>query len=375
MWDIVVGKKISTLQGHSQSLIGIKTIPGTPQVITGDVSGIFKVWDTRTMTLVQTFSTPSSLNKKPQANTFITTTAFKKKVIIGSDKVYFYDYEESREGNLSDSKSCINVIYNVVFNIFVSAHIDSIKVWDATTGSLKNVFRDVAEAEISCIVFDERKRKLFIGDVDGKLYLINILNGVQMKYFSKHKDYISSMTCFAAGKKFISGSWDGVVKVHDDESSDEKGQLLLEFSGGNMGGINSCNSVDFIEKLENNKDKDSKNISMAILAYGFDNGNVTLTNMKSISSEGTITESRSIKLIKFMNKLPAIIVCDGGGGIHFWTLVPIKPKKLMKDIQEENKSINENNKREYFPVKCLSFQETTKRLVTGKILLIFKIIR
>ncbi len=313
------------------------------------------------MTLVQTFSTPSSLNKKPQANTFVTTTAYKKKVIIGSDKVYFYDYEESREGNLSDSKSCINVIYNDVFNTFVSAHIDSVKIWDATTGSLKNVFRDIAESEISCIVFDERKRKLFIGDVEGKLYLINILNGVQMKYFSKHKDYISSMTCYAYGKKFISASWDGIVKVHDDESADEKGQLLLEFNNGITGGINSCNSVDFLEKSVSEKSD-----KFAILANGFDNGNVTLTNMKSISSEGTITENKSIKLIKFMNKLPGIIICDGGGFIHFWTLIPTKPKKLLKDNQEENKSTNENNKREYFPIKCLSFQEESKILVTGK---------
>lgn len=365
MWDIVVGKKISSLQGHSQSLIGIKTIPGTPQVITGDVSGIFKVWDTRTMTLVQTFSTPSSLNKKPQANTFITTTASKKKVIIGSDKVYFYDYEESREGNLADSKSCINVIYNEVFNTFVSAHIDSIKIWDANNGALKNVFRDISKAEISCINFDDRKRKLFIGDVEGGLFLINILNGVQMKYFTKHKDYISSMTCYPFGKKFISGSWDGFVKIHDDESADEKGTLLLKYHGGQSNGPNSCNSVDFIEKTSKGTDGNSK-LDMGILAYGFDNGNVIFTNMKSISTEGTIPDIKhSIKLIKFMNKLPAIIICDRAGFIQFFTLIPTKPKKITRDHSLENRSTNENNKREFFPVKCLSFEESTMILITG----------
>jgi len=176
------------------------------------------------------------------------------------------------------------------------------------------------------------------------------------------------MTCFPFGKKFISGSWDGIVKVHDDESADEKGQLLLEFNGGfSDGGINSCNCVDFLEKTT--QVGDEKKLDLAILANGFDNGNVTLTNMKSISSEGTITESSSVKLIKFMNKLPAIIICDRAGYLHFWTLIPTKPKKLSKDNTVENKSNSENNKREFFSVKCLSYEEQTKILITGNYIL------
>ena len=45
VWDLVVGKHIGMLQGHSQSLLGVRILNGTNQIITGDVSGIFKVWD------------------------------------------------------------------------------------------------------------------------------------------------------------------------------------------------------------------------------------------------------------------------------------------------------------------------------------------
>ena len=388
IWDIVVGKKINSLQGHSQSLIGIKIFPGTPQIITGDVSGIFKVWDLRSMNLVQTFSIPTSINKR--ANSFVVTTIYKKRIIIGADKVYFYDYEESKEGNLVDSKSCIAVLYNEIFKTFVTVHIDSIKIWKVETGELVNVFRDLTNHEISTVCFDYRKRKLFIGDVEGNLILINILNGVQMKYFTPHHDYISSMTYYSEGKKFMSASWDGSIKVHDDDTSEEKGQLLSVFgniSSGAKGKMISCNTVDFSEKLE-------------LLASGFDNGFVTLINMKTLSNEGSIPhdklgkknlcekktflteeekrgyllfskESPKIKLVKFLNNFQCIITCDNLGRMFIWTLVPSKPRKTVLDYTIENLSINENNKKDFFPVKCLCFEEKTNYLLfadeTGRV--------
>jgi WD40 repeat protein len=382
IWDIVVGKKINSLQGHSQSLIGIKIFPGTPQIISGDVSGIFKVWDIRSMNLVQTFSIPTSINKR--ANSFVVTTVNKKRIIIGADKVYFYDYEESKEGNLADSKSCIAVLYNDVFNTFVTAHIDSIKIWKVETGELINVFRELTNKEISAVCFDYRKRKLFIGDVEGNLILINILNGVQMKYFTSHRDYISSMTYYSEGKKFMSASWDGAIKVHDDDTSEEKGQLLSVFGNINSsskGKMISCNSIDFSENLE-------------LLASGYDNGLVTLINMRTLSNEGSLSHDKigrkitfekdtfiteeekkvqsvfhkeipKIKLVKFLNNLNSIITCDNLGRLFLWTLVPSKPRKTVLDQIIENLSINENNKRDFFPIKCLSFEEKTNYLVVG----------
>lgn len=350
IWDIVVGEMVSSLQGHSQSLIGVKIFPGTYQIITGDVSGIFKVWDSRTMSLVQTFTIPTAVNKK--ANSFCVTNPQKKRIIVGADKVYFFDYEESQEGNLADSKLCIAVLFNEIFDCFVTAHLDCIKIWDSNTGALKQVFRDLTEAEISFVCFDTRKRKLFIGDVEGRIILINILNGVQMKFFSKHKNYISSLAYYDFGKKLISASWDGSIKIHDDNSSEEKGQLLYELGSASNYNINSCNSIAFNEK-------------MGILASGFDNGNVTLINMKSLSSEGTLTDHKKVRLLNYILELPAIIVCDQYGIIHFWSLIPTKPKKLSRDFTEENKSNNENNKKETFPVKSFCYENTHKYLMTG----------
>ncbi len=210
-----------------KSLIGVKVLNGTNQIITGGENGIFKVWNSRDLSLVQTFSIPNNINKK--AHSFCVTCEFKKKIVIGSDKVYFFDYEESQEGNLADSKLCIAVLYNIVLYIFVTAHMGCIKIWDSEKGQLKQVFRDITKSEISCVKFNYRKRKLFIGDIDGRVLLINILNGVQMKYFKKHNDYVSSMAYYSEGKKFISGSWVGKIKIHDDDSPENKDFYCLNF--------------------------------------------------------------------------------------------------------------------------------------------------
>ena len=69
VWDLVVGKHVGMLQGHSQSLLGVRIIQGTNHIITDDVSGIFKVLDSRDLGLVQIFCMPNNTSKKALAFT------------------------------------------------------------------------------------------------------------------------------------------------------------------------------------------------------------------------------------------------------------------------------------------------------------------
>ncbi len=350
IWDLVVGKHVGLLQGHSMSLLGVKILYGTDQIVTGDVGGIFKVWDSRDLSLVQTFSIPNSTNKK--VRTFCVSSRFKKKIIIGADKVFFFDYDESQEENLCDTHVCIDVFYNEVFNIFVSVHMRSIKIWDACSGKLKQVYKSPMKNEISFVKLEKRKRKLFIGDIEGELVSINILNGIKMKSFCGHRKYVSSLDYYSEGKKFISSSWDGTIKIHDDSSNNDTGMQLFEFSHNVPGKINGCNYLDFSEELK-------------ILACGYDNGSVTLINMKSLSSEGTLSEHKKVTICKFLDDYPCLVVCDQDCDIHFWTIILTKPKRVMKDYQFKNYSTNDNNTKESFPIKCFCFEKKNNILFMG----------
>lgn len=142
----------------------------------------------------------------------------------------FYDYDEPTDHHLADDQATLCVLYNSQFYTFITAHPKCVKVWDACTGELQSVFRDLTHREITCITMDKRKRKLFVGDQRGRLFSINIKNGAKMKKFKKSKkkggrkdkDDISCLYYFEGSGKnvIISSSWDGRVRVYDDSTAD-----------------------------------------------------------------------------------------------------------------------------------------------------------
>lgn len=158
IWNPYVERNIFFLKGHNHSLVGVKWLPGSHQVISADISGMFRVWDVRTFTAVQTFNTP--LN---EINAFAVTWP-PKRIVAGGRKLVFYDYNEPTDQHLADDEGCVAVLYNPVFYTFITAHNKLIKVWNATNGEMTAVFRDITTKEITCMCLDHRKRKLFVGD-------------------------------------------------------------------------------------------------------------------------------------------------------------------------------------------------------------------
>ena len=82
---------------------------------------------------------------------------------------------------------CLRILYNEVMLTFITLHPDCIKVWDARDGRLVSVFRELSkERELTVCVLDQRKRKLFVGDSEGKIFTVNLKNGAKLKKFERH---------------------------------------------------------------------------------------------------------------------------------------------------------------------------------------------
>lgn len=219
IWNPIVHRKIFMLKGHNHSLVGVKWMPGTNQIISADISGMFRVWDARTFTTIQTFNCPG-LNEI----NCLAVTQPPKRIIAGGRSLVFYDYNEPTGHNLADDEAAIAVLYNPVFYTFITAHARCIKVWDAVNGSLQSVFRDLTKSDITCICMDERKRKLFIGDQRGRCRSINIKNGQKIKSFKKvkSKDPIHKEDELISCCKY----W-GVAEGEEEQESVTKNQLIL----------------------------------------------------------------------------------------------------------------------------------------------------
>lgn len=56
VWSPFVNNLVYRLKGHHASLVGCQTVENTPEIITADTSGVFKLWDIRNFQCVQTFS-------------------------------------------------------------------------------------------------------------------------------------------------------------------------------------------------------------------------------------------------------------------------------------------------------------------------------
>lgn len=153
--------------------------------MTGDISGMFKVWDARTFNCVQNFNVATN-----DVTNFCLSGPIRR-IIISSKKLVFYDYDEPKDYHLADETACVCALYNNLFHIFITAHSSCIKLWSALTGNIVNIYRDLTSSDITMVCTDDRKRKLFIGDSEGKIFSINIKNGAKMKTFKPHDSEIS----------------------------------------------------------------------------------------------------------------------------------------------------------------------------------------
>lgn len=236
----------------------------------------------------------------------------------------FYDYDEPTDHHLADDQATLCVLYNPVFYTFITAHPKCVKVWDACTGELLNVFRDLTHREITCICMDERKRKLFVGDQKGRLFSINIKNGARMKKFrkskkkkdkggSKDKNDISALYYWGEKNILISSSWDGRVRLYDDSTADQEGCKRYSMKKHKE----SVNFIDFKQ-------------SHSLCASCSDDGSIVIYNYGSYRQEGILRvpgdDQSEIKMCKFLSPHDCLVSADIEGFLHFFAVTPSSRK-------------------------------------------------
>ena len=117
---------------------------------------------------------------------------------------------------------CLRILFNSVLLCFITLHPDSIKIWDARTGKLQSVYRELSSGELTVIILDQRQRKVFVGDSDGRIFTVNIKNGAKMKKFEKHNKMITDLAHWtsddSAQRRVVSVSREETVNIHDEDS-------------------------------------------------------------------------------------------------------------------------------------------------------------
>eukprot|EP01016_Furgasonia_blochmanni_P035069 TRINITY_DN3849_c0_g3_i2.p1 TRINITY_DN3849_c0_g3~~TRINITY_DN3849_c0_g3_i2.p1 ORF type:complete len:733 (-),score=175.98 TRINITY_DN3849_c0_g3_i2:58-2256(-) len=346
VWNAYVKEKIFLLRGHNHPLVGVKCLEGTPQAITADISGMVKVWDMRNFLCCQTFNVPVD-----EINCFALTYP-KKRIVVGSKNLLYYDYDEPKDQLLTDEKMCLRVLFNDELRCFVTLHPDCVKIWDARNGKLQSVYRELSNSDLTVCCLDHRQRKLFVGDADGHIFTINVKNGAKMKKFEKHDALITDLCYFLYDDKrlLVSCARERCVKLHDDNTHDMLKSCRYKMEAHKK----SVNAL-----AVNRKD--------TLVASCSDDQTVLITNLLSYRQEGLLKHQDEIKKVVFMSPHPCVATADATGRITIWTVHPSPDKNIEKAnfVYKTLPVTSKSNKPEQFPISSMAFDAKTKYLIIG----------
>jgi WD40 repeat protein len=311
VWNPYVDRKpIFKLKGHTHALCGVSVIPGTPQILSADVTGTFRLWDMRNFRTVQTFGGNESVN---DFNTFCTMPPHKR-VAAGGSRVVLYDYQDEWSGeSVTDTASVTDALYNPTAGTFYTVSKQSVKAWNAGSGRLFKVLRDIAKHEITAATISDSGRKLYLGDACGRVAAHELNTGTLLTEFEKHQTDISCLAIWPGTNKLFSASWDGVVKVHSDERS-RAPQLKQEFT----------NHKDGVTCL-------SCSPELALLASGGTDMKVMLYDLKTLKHEYTFKQriKSAISAVDFLSNRCLLAVADQGGNVSLWRVRPHPDKYTL----------------------------------------------
>lgn len=238
VWSPFVNSLVYKLKGHHASLVGCQSVENSPEVVTADESGVFKVWDVRTFQCVQTFFHNSSSETEPPESLscfFHTKLTEKDKIksksfninsearIFGGAKgVHCFDQKRIVHEKTSDFSNVIWLALNPESSTIITASTHNIIIWDMLLGSKLLTHNNICGEEISACCLDDRKRKIIIGDILGQIKVYNPLNGSYMK--SCPHDIKSVVLCLSYINdchRFIAGFSNGIIRLHDESNLDD----------------------------------------------------------------------------------------------------------------------------------------------------------
>ena len=202
---------------------------------------------------------------------------------------------------------CLRVLYNKTLVCFLTLHPDCVKVWDARTGRLQSVYRELSQAELTCCILDYRQRKIFVGDSEGRIFTVNIKNGAKMKKFERHHKMITDLAHWTSEtmqnpdernqdqRRVVSISREESVNIHDEDSSDPHKSCRYRMKQHKA----SCNSISIKSQTE-------------LMASCSDDGSIVVTNLMSYRQEMLRRSSGiEIKKIMFLDPHDCLAAADG----------------------------------------------------------------
>ena len=154
---------IYQLKGHNSSVKSLSLNLENNELISIDINGNLKIWDSTIFLNFQTLNIYNSLiaeqghskkqaeqlvnKKKIMSNIHVLSLSNIKKIIVYGDKFLIYEKGKTKNPNLCDDNLFLGCIYNNFQNDLITFSHKRVKLWDIFTGKVKIIFEDPMEGE------------------------------------------------------------------------------------------------------------------------------------------------------------------------------------------------------------------------------------
>ena len=307
------------LKGHNSSINSLVINPELNELISMDVSGIIKIWDTFTYVNFQTINTNDMLllvqnrminskndinmnnsnKKKLYNNNYLLCYNNPKKILVYGSKLLIFEKGKEKNPNLTDDNPLLSCVYNKLSKDLITISNKRIKIWNIFTGKMKKSYEDLMKGnEITAFTCDKQMKRFYLGDNSGNIKCFNLSTGDFIKDFIKHENEIVNVIHSSKNELLISCSSDLCIKFQDDKELLST-ELIKEIYArpGNYYQINYRIKLNITILDENN----------GILMIGLSNGSILHYDVDHYKFFLNPNEDQDIKL----NKLaPISNMCD-----------------------------------------------------------------
>lgn len=321
VWNPYIDSVAFTIEGHNSSLVGVKVIPDSPQVISADIDGWVKVWDIRTLSCVQTFN----LEEKQSGFRFSLSDFIylqqHQRLVFGGKNISFYDYDKNHNPYLVDDSLPLASYYTPNYHKILTPISNKVKVWNALTALPETLYAPSADSEISCVEMDDWEKRIIVGDIKGHTKVYNIKNGAFMKSLTDHRGEINCISCSNSLQKIVTGSLDMTIMLHCDRLLTESSVLKL---------INLKTLVTVLKIIP----------YLDQVVTGSSEGFVSVWDIQESCYDGLpMGHTGEILMVQPITTYPLLIVCDSSAEIALWALHPL-PYKYTKIFSLINQDSN-----------------------------------
>ena len=226
------------LKGHNSSINSLVINPELNELISIDVLGIIKIWDTNTYINFQTINTNDMLlliqnriknkndinnfnnsnKKKLFINNYLLCYNDPKKILVYGSKLLIFEKGKEKNPNFTDDNQLLSCVYDKLTKDLISISNKRVKIWNIFTGKMKRSYDDLMKGnEITAFTCDAQMKRFFLGDNNGYIKGFNLSTGDFIKDFIKHDNEIVNVIHSSKNELLISCSSDLCVKFQDDK--------------------------------------------------------------------------------------------------------------------------------------------------------------